>query len=297
MLFKKNWLLNHSSLEKSGLFSLFKIITIILTSLSYVSLSLANPLCPKPLRMGYDIYPPFQMSDPHEVNIGIDLELMKAALKQMGCEIQLNLSPWKRQLILMKNGDLDIVSSASKTTERETFSRFYDPYLKSLNGLFVRSEDFDKYNFDQLKDILKIPNFKLGVGLDYDYGEEYNNLLSKNQDFKNQLVFFPNELKILTDFSSDTPRINGYLGDIIAFPYLAKKNNLENKITLYKAKVDKVSKLYYMYNKKTLSDEFSRKINENINLLIKNGSFDKIVLKYIPEKYLNFIKIDSSTIH
>lgn len=71
-----------------------------------------NPKCPKPIRVGWDTYPPYQIEDPYnQSNVtGIDAEFAKAVIENSGCQVSFVHDSWKRQLYNLEQGEIDIVS-------------------------------------------------------------------------------------------------------------------------------------------------------------------------------------------
>lgn len=253
---------------------------------------MANPICPQPISMGFEEYPPFHTINSKGQKEGIDIELIKQALTELNCKMTFLSGPWQRQLIEFENGNIDIISSANKTTEREVFGRFYTPYMKALTAMFIHNKNSKKYSFKKIEDIVELDKFNLGVCLGYEYGNRFSALKKNNENFRSKLKEFPTESKLIDNFTSANSKIDAFLGDLIVVPFLLKGKKLDKDISIYPATVDDASFVYYMFNKKTISDELGKKINDKVNELIKNGYFEKIASKYIPQDYIKLIKVN-----
>lgn len=90
-----------------------------------------------PLTMGVEDYAPYQMRDGAGW-AGIDLEIARAVLREMGCELALTDARWRRQLHEIEaGGDIQFAPSAAHTADRETFARFSAPYRTGSKTLIL----------------------------------------------------------------------------------------------------------------------------------------------------------------
>ena len=59
------------------------------------------------LMVGYEA-DPFQFPDASGRMIGVDVDILRAALADVGCTVGFTVRPWSRTLLELKNGKLDI---------------------------------------------------------------------------------------------------------------------------------------------------------------------------------------------
>lgn len=83
---------------------------------------------PRPLRAAWDDYPPYQMPGASGEPEGLDLVLSRAVLRQAGLQARWQRMPWARQLLSLQDGSLDLVLSASKVPDRESYALWTQPY-------------------------------------------------------------------------------------------------------------------------------------------------------------------------
>lgn len=79
--------------------------------------------------------PPYMIGvdDPQAALSGIDVALAQEIARRLGREIVFVRCPWARCLELMKNGDVDLLSSAYKKPEREAYMQYFSrPFLDKL---------------------------------------------------------------------------------------------------------------------------------------------------------------------
>lgn len=82
------------------------------------------------LRVAWDHYPPYQRP-PRGVGErpqGLDIELAERIAARAGLFIDWQHMPWARQLVALRDGDLDLSLSASRVAEREDFALWTHPY-------------------------------------------------------------------------------------------------------------------------------------------------------------------------
>ena len=79
--------------------------------------------------------PPFMIGaekEEHAIS-GIDVDIVRKIASKTHLDIEFIKCPWARCLKMMESGEVDILSSAYKTPERELFMRYFDiPFLRSL---------------------------------------------------------------------------------------------------------------------------------------------------------------------
>ena len=194
----------------------------------FASNAVQNGLCPKPLKIGWRENPPFKIEDPnHDSNnvMGIDIELLRLMANDVGCEVKFINAPWARQLEGLKTGDIDVVSSASKTPERAQYAYFLSPYIRDTNALFMTVENVKKYQgkINKFDDIMALPGFILGVTKGNYYGKEFATAM-QNPKFKNMVK----EIKSDDDavIKGSLGEVTGFLGDVVVTFEIAKKLNI-----------------------------------------------------------------------
>lgn len=91
-------------------------------------------------------WPPYAFSDPKNpsTTTGASVELMFEVLKRAGYEPQLSLLPWKRCLLQVEKGTIDIVLHASLNEERRQKFLVSQPYYHVTSGLFYVRSKFPK---------------------------------------------------------------------------------------------------------------------------------------------------------
>lgn len=106
------------------------------TLLICTSLLWARPV----LQVVSDDWPPYVIVDGHLQ--GVDVEVTKWVLSQMGYEVRMHFVPWKRAVQMTKNGEADALLDVGYNEERENYFYYPDePINFSATTLFCRRCD------------------------------------------------------------------------------------------------------------------------------------------------------------
>ncbi len=270
------------------------------TLLSFIAPIFAlNPLCPRPIKVGWEPYAPFQMGNmkaPLEVD-GIDIELIEVVLKKVGCDIDFELSPRRRQITNLERGQIDIVTSMKKMHGREKFALFSHPYRKDGNVMYALKSETHKYKFKELKDIINkhkfesvkdYEEFKLGITRGYEYGKAYTEITKKPEFHGNLLESITTQNLI---DKAENNNISAFIANITVISYLLKKQDKSNLFSVFPVKVEGGRFIYFAYSKKSVSPELANQIDAALKTILKDGTFNTILLKYIPQDIANIVSI------
>ncbi|WP_420411393.1 substrate-binding periplasmic protein [Roseibium sp.] len=115
----------------------------------------ADALCETPLniRVSSD-YLPFSFRDTSGEFRGIDVVLIQELFSEIDCEINLVAMPFKRAIIELAAGHIDMMPFASITKKRKAFAHFSSPYRYETAGLIVRTEDLQRLKINSLQDVI-----------------------------------------------------------------------------------------------------------------------------------------------
>lgn len=117
-------------------------------------------------------YPPYEMMGDQKL-IGAHIELIEAAAKEVGVEVEFQSVAWSRALEMARRGMADAVSFASKTADREHYLLFDDGNVESVfsYGFFARRDD-DKA-IEWQGELSHLQPYKIGVLRNYAYPETF----------------------------------------------------------------------------------------------------------------------------
>jgi polar amino acid transport system substrate-binding protein len=234
---------------------------------------------PESLRIGWQDSPPYQFIESHVTSVtgvtGIDAEIPRTVLETTLKEsISFVDVPWKRQLMWIESGNLDVVMGASITKERKEFAYFSIPYRYEEVALYVRSSSLDSFKIDSIADIVN-PNFgKLGVFQGSYYGDDFKEL-SKDSIFSSKIAEVNGDIQNLKKLKLG--RIDGFLMDPFIASVLIAQNGNETEIVRHSMPSIEVSSLHFMYSKKSFSPSKVSQIDSVITTMIDEGVVDSVI--------------------
>ncbi|MFV0597316.1 substrate-binding periplasmic protein [Shewanella sp.] len=234
----------------------------------------AVSVCLNPLRVGYNDWPPYAWQDPQGEALGLDVELLRAFAKHLGCEVSFINVPAKRSHQMLKSGSLDIMMGATKTAEREEYAFFSTFYRDEEVRLFVLDENKDKIQLTQWQDIFS-QKLRLLVPISGWYGVDYEQTRQRLEQ-EHLLILSPDpdkSVQMLTYGRADL-----IVGDAIAMPYIASQHQ-GVRLSPLKLVLDR-NQIHLMFSKQTSSSSQLQQFNAAIKALRANGEIARIVYKW-----------------
>ncbi len=143
--------------------------------------------CSKRLRWNDD--PPYSMRLPDGQVGGLQVELARAALHRMGCQLRLEEMPFARALVELKAGRLDMLDGAFPLPERRAYAHFSAVQSTSRNLVFIRATDRKRFQQQSLADLHR-EGWQFGAQVGVVYGPAYAEL-QQDASFRAQLQLVP----------------------------------------------------------------------------------------------------------
>lgn len=95
----------------------------------------------QPLLLVNAVYPPFVNPAGHAQGEGLDIDIAREALKRAGHDIQVQLLPWKRALLMLEQGHADFTTTISRNGDRDRYLRWTQSYRNGANYQFYTRHD------------------------------------------------------------------------------------------------------------------------------------------------------------
>lgn len=111
------------------------------------------------LTMVNTVYPPFVNAPNHPLGEGMDVALAREALQRLGLGLRLELVPWRRVLLMLRNGHADLTTTISRREDREAYLHFSVPYRLGANYRFYTRRDSPL----QIASLADLSQLRLGV--------------------------------------------------------------------------------------------------------------------------------------
>jgi ABC-type amino acid transport substrate-binding protein len=96
-------------------------------------------------------YPPFCIVHEDGRADGFSVELMRAALSKMGCDVTFRTGPWAEVRGWLEQGEVDALPLVGRTPEREALFDFTVPYMAMYGAIVVRKETADVRSLADLR--------------------------------------------------------------------------------------------------------------------------------------------------
>ncbi|NNN27623.1 transporter substrate-binding domain-containing protein [Pseudomonas nitroreducens] len=246
---------------------------LVLLGLALASLPLAA--CEKSLR--WDDDPPFSMQLPDGRIGGLYVELNRAVLERLGCQVRMVKLPWARALKELELGRLDVLPGAFRKPEREVYAWFSGALLPpSRNILFVRRGLPQRDSLQQLSDLAG-SGFRLGAQIDVSYGEPFRQLMA-DPDYAARVFFNPNRSNLW--HMVDKGRIDGIIADEHSGQYELQQLGLAGRIEPTGVVVSAES-AEVAFSKRTQDEGFVRRYAQMLKTLVEEGEDRRILQHYV----------------
>lgn len=238
--------------------------------------TLCLPLSAKEVIAGWEAWKPYQYENKAGKLTGLDIEILKNAYAAVNYQVKFSKRPWKRVLVELETGKLNIAMSASKTKEREKKYYFSDPYRADVNVLIVKKNASVNFKIKKLADLKKY-DFKMGVIRGTYYGEEFKKLVDNKILTTEEIV---NEIQNIKKLLAG--RIDGFVANKVSILTNLKEGGYLDKVEIHPYEVLR-NELHFMLSKKSITQKDVKKLNEGLRIIKKNGQYDKIIKTFIPE--------------
>ncbi len=208
---------------------------------------------------------------------GANVDLMRAILKTMRCEVKFVEMPWARALVELKAGRLDLLPGALYSPEREQFAYFSQPLNRSPNRLFVSTKAASRYRLSRLADIVGT-RFRLGAQIGVAYGPEFDRL-AKTPEFMGNITMITSRRNAWKMMELD--RVDGIIADQLSALIELKEEGLQDTVVTTDIIVSESPALVAM-SRVTITPEFVANFDKAIASLVADGTYKTIMDRYMP---------------
>lgn len=219
------------------------------------------------LTAAQDPWPPF-VTETSKLGSGISVDLLKAAMKTQGYEINFRTLPWSRALDEVSKGRIDLLPATWFTKERTSFLIYSEPYLSNELKFIKRANDSFEYS-----GLSSLDGKTVGIVRGYGYGDAFLNATNFKKPEAGDLV--SNLKKLLAK------RIDLTLEDRLVALSIMKKAGLNQSDFAFTKEALSKNPLHVTSGKANANGQnYIDAYNKGLAEIKANGTFDAILSKY-----------------
>ena len=229
----------------------------------------------KKVVIGFDnTFVPMGFQDKSGKDVGFDIDLANAVFEKYGIKVQWQAINWDLKETELKNGNIDLIwNGYSKTDERESIVQFTKQYMVNEQVIVVKKSKNIKAISDLKDKVLGAQNGSSGYDTFNSNPEVLKNIV-KNNDATQYESF--NEA--LIDLEND--RIDALLIDKVYANYYLKRQNKLDDFNILNAGFESEA---FAVGARKADITLVNKINEAFHELYREGTFQKIAIKWFGE--------------
>lgn len=233
-------------------------------------------------------WPPLYHQDNSGIWSGLEVEIASKIIKNAGYKAKFIPAPWERSLVMMQEGQLQLMLNLSKTAERSKYMYWLGSVRSNTFVLVVKKEN-EHLPINTLDDFIKIHKqmkLKFGHTTGVNFGEGFNHRYATDKEFKGsfETIFNPefNMKKVANN------RILGFFEAKTDIIYQIKNNPAYHNLAIHpfflnRNKNDEAC--YIGISKNGVDYKTYIQLKAAYQKLEKDGHFRRIL-----DKYLNPIK-------
>lgn len=198
--------------------------------------------------------------------IGVDVELIAAAMKEVGVEIKFGMYPWSRCLQMLDDKELDAVIPMVYSKERdEKYS--LGTSLRTRGNVIVLSKNVTK----DVKGIKDLDGITVGVGQGYAVSKEFD----EATHFKRDAITTSGEMYKILLKKAAAGRNDAVVIDLSVVNQMMKKLKIENDVKISNYKFPKASHVGF-----TKNSPFLPLYEKGFKTIQDNGTYKKTLDKW-----------------
>lgn len=238
-----------------------------------LSLNLGTGLAQGSCRIvaGYEQVPPYQYQDEQGQVVGIDADILRIVLNDIGCQLDFETSPWKRTLSGVRTGKLDAALGASFKDERAKWAHYSIPYRGQPHVIFENRDPGT--NASSLSKYLR-DGHSLGVVLGWHYTDKIRKLID-DPAYRPLVEVVPDVATAIK--MHNRGRFEGFLANPSSIANIIGKPRLAEAYRMIKADVDI---LHFLFSRVTVDTDLVSQFNERLAGRFEDGFYFDVCKEY-----------------
>lgn len=236
------------------------------------------------LRAGWYTWEPYQYeADLHGVPIleGLDVQLLRLALKPMGYSLAHVQSDFDQQLAGVKTGALDMASGVTYTEERAQYAHFSAPYRIETDVLVVPAGLAAALPgatpAEVLRSVAADKRFRLGLVQGFRYGPDADAFIA-DPAHAGQLRYSATDSQNLEKLLNGS--VDGFLADHLAAETLIFRVNAGREVEVHPVPMFS-AEIRVMFSKATVDETVVAAFNTRLQQMKAEGEYSKIMRRFL----------------
>lgn len=229
------------------------------------------------LTMGWDPWEPYHYNAPNGEISGFDIQLARAIAEAAGCEISFPRHRWAALLDKVASGEIDFISGATRTPEREAFALFSDSYRSEDFVLYVRAGEAQALTGDSLRALVE-SGMRIGVTDAYIYGDAVTSL-QDDPEFADRFLLASvgdeNATRLLDR------EIDGFIEDIFVGTATIRRRGLEDEIQVHPLTLQSGGEVCFMFSRASVTPEIVARFDAALEGVRASGVYEEIQGQYL----------------
>ena len=221
--------------------------------------------------------PPYAYLDGRRQLTGYRVELLQQLFKRLNCPLQIRTDvPWKRSLLLLQSGELDLMVNSSKTPERKRFAYFSKAAEAEYVALYQLQNQHGRIRLANLAEAFS-GHYNIGLIRGNHYGAELNQRL-QDEAIASHLVEAidkPALYQILL-----RQRVDFYLDYYPNGLFALRDERLDDRIVHVPASVQHIGTSHYMFSKQSVSAAFIHAFDAEFARMQADGTLAALRERY-----------------
>lgn len=229
--------------------------------MAMVAVVAATPaLAEKPASFCFNEWPPYAQLKDGEVS-GISIEIIRAAAKKTGRDVEFFGMPWKRCLKMVEEGHINAVIDAAKR----------DAYLQGATSFSIYADTFWVHEDSDIQKVDDLEKRRIGLINGYEYTPELTQRIERLEMNVDLAVDDPTNIRMLA-----FKRLDAIIGDSVGTLYFARTHGLKLRPLLPPFNVDP---LFVSFNRDQTA--LQRDFENAFKDLLADGTVDTVYRKYV----------------
>lgn len=222
--------------------------------------------------------PPYSFLNAQQELTGYRIEFMQQIFGRLGCKLEiLTDSPWKRSLMLLESGDIDVLMNASKSAERQVYALFSNAYEQERVALYVKAGQQELHSTVRSLQDIAARGLNVGVIRGNYYGEQFA-AIQQQSDLSKHVIEAIDKPALYFLLLKD--RVQLYLDYYPNGVLALRDENLDKQIVLHPMSPLVIGQVHFMFSRQSVSPAFVRRFDQELLRMQQDGSVLKLQQKY-----------------